>query len=122
MVTRALAGRTQVPPRSRVPAAMTRRLTTLAALAGALALPGALAPAAPAIVPPKDCGFVKVSGKRYNIKADQMTCKVAVKYSVAYLKSTKNKPKGYTCKRYGSETALKFNCYRGSKRFFAIKR
>lgn len=101
---------------------MTRRFTTIAALAGALALPGALAPTAPAIVPPKDCGFVKVSSKRYNIKADQMTCRVAVKYSIAYLKSTRNKPKGYTCERYGRETKLKFRCRNGVKNFFAIKR
>ena len=32
------------------------------------------APAASAIVPPKDCGTITVHGKKYNIKADQLKC------------------------------------------------
>ncbi|MDX6677270.1 MAG: hypothetical protein QOE31_1322, partial [Solirubrobacteraceae bacterium] len=37
----------------------------------------ALAPLSAAIVPPTDCGSIRVSGKRYTIKADQLRCRTA---------------------------------------------
>jgi|SRR3712207_545081 len=97
---------------------MTRRTTLLATALAAAAL---AAPAeAPGIVPPKDCGFTKVGGKRYNIKSDQMRCSTAVRYARAYL-GRRSKPRGYRCRNY-SGSALKFRCEKGVHTFFAIKR
>jgi len=92
-----------------------------AALALACGLFAAFAPAGRAIVPPADCGIVKVDGKRYAVKADQLRCSTARSYSSSYLK-TGNRPTGYRCRNYGAETKLKFRCSRGTKVFFAIKR
>ena len=79
---------------------------------------------ASAIVPPKDCGRVTVSHKRYNIKADQLKCDSARRYSITYLKS-RTKPRHYRCYRY-SGSKLVFKCVNTSanpdKTFFAIKR
>ena len=80
----------------------------------------AVAPA-PAIVPPTNCGNIEVRGKTYNIKADQMRCRKARKYSRRYLK-THDRPAGYQCEDYGRGTKIKFRCSRGIKVFFAIRR
>jgi hypothetical protein len=74
-----------------------------------------------AVVPPKDCGRMKVKHHKYNVKADQMPCKKARKYTKGYL-AHHHKPKGFHCQSYGSETQLKFRCEKGIKVFFAIKR
>jgi len=79
------------------------------------------APSAPAIVPPKDCGKMKVEGKRYNVKADQIRCKKARKSARRYL-ARHDKPRGYDCEDYGSETKIEFRCQNGIKVFFAIRR
>jgi hypothetical protein len=76
---------------------------------------------APAPVPPKDCGNIKVSGKRYNIKSDQLRCRRARRYSRRYL-SGDGRPRGYRCRNYGRSTAIKFRCENGAKVFFAIRR
>jgi hypothetical protein len=96
--------------------------TTLVALLGtaALAVAGDAGPAA-AIVPPKNCGMMTVKGKRYNIKADQITCNSAKGFSRRYL-STHARPAGYRCRDYSGGTKLKFRCSRGIKVFFAIRR
>ena len=96
---------------------------TTAAIATALTLGAvALLPAgAPAIVPPKDCGFTTVKHKRYNIKADQMRCSQAKPYARTYL-ARHSKPRGYKCQDYKGGTSLKFRCSKGIKVFFAIKR
>lgn len=73
-------------------------------------------------VPPKDCGFIKVKSHRYNIKADQLRCDPAKRYSRSYL-GENHKPKGYSCTKYSpSETAVRFRCTKGQKTFFAIAR
>jgi hypothetical protein len=77
---------------------------------------------ATAIVPPRDCGRISVKGKRYNIKADQMRCAEAVRWSRRYLTSSRRRPAGYRCRRYGRETKLVFRCQRGVRNFFAIRR
>lgn len=95
------------------------------AVLGAIVCASVGLPAAPAgaIVPPKDCGFLTVNAKRYNIKADQLACTTARRYSKNYLISTKRKPDGYRCTRYSStETKLKFRCVKGARTFFAIRR
>ena len=99
---------------------MSRRIPALAAVvcaAVALALTSA---SAPAIVPPRDCGFTTVKHKRYNIKADQLRCKTAVPYARTYL-GRRKKPKGFRCQNYSGGTKLKFRCSKGVKVFFAIK-
>ena len=94
------------------------RVLLIACLAAVLV---AAAPAG-AIVPPRDCGRITVKHKRYNIKADQMRCRDAVRYSRNYLTSSRRKPRGYTCRRYSGGTKLAFRCSRGVKNFFAIRR
>ena len=89
-------------------------------IAALLLVTAAVLPAQ-AIVPPRDCGRITVKSKRYNIKADQMRCSDAVRYSRRYL-GTRRKPRGYTCRRYGSETKLAFRCRRGLRNLFAIRR
>ena len=96
-----------------------RRSVTAVALTTAFAL-GASATTAPAVVPPKNCGTITVKGKRYMIKADQMTCRTAKSWSRTYLER-RRKPSGWTCRRY-TDTKLVFRCNRSIKNFFAIKR
>jgi hypothetical protein len=79
--------------------------------------------AAHAIVPPRDCGRLSVSSRTYVVKADQLPCRDAKRYTSRYLGRSHVKPSGYTCRRYkASETALAFRCTRGIKTFFAIRR
>ncbi|HEX8123258.1 MAG TPA: hypothetical protein VF549_18540 [Solirubrobacteraceae bacterium] len=96
---------------------MTRAFLLAAATAAALALPAA----APAVVPPKDCGNLTVKGKRYNIKADQIRCSAGRKYAKRKLEGH-GAPRGYTCKKPSSGSALKVYCQNGKKVFFAIRR
>ena len=88
----------------------------------ALVVPAISAGAATAIVPPKNCGTQSSFGKRYQIKADQMRCSTAKRYSRRYL-STGRRPSGYRCKNFrASETKLRFRCAKGVRVFFAIRR
>ena len=96
-----------------------RRLVLTLPVTAALAL-GALAGPAAAVVPPKDCGSITVKAKRYNVKADQMTCRTAKAWSRTYLER-RRKPSGWTCNRY-TNTKLVFRCHRSTKSFFAIRR
>ena len=98
---------------------MKRIIVASAGVALAAAL--ALAPAAVATVPPKNCGMLSVSGKRYQIKADQMRCSSAKTYSRRYLRSH-SRPSGYSCRDYSSSTKLKFRCSKRVRVFFAIRR
>lgn len=95
---------------------MTRIIVSLA-LVAALAVPAA----APAVVPPKNCGIVTVKGKRYQIKADQVTCRTAKTHAIRYLR-TGVKPSGWRCTRYPSSSKFKFRCERGVRNIYAIKR
>jgi hypothetical protein len=90
------------------------------ALATILAALAASAPRTHAIVPPTDCGTMIVKAKRYVIKADQLRCTTARAHAKRYL-STHTRPRGYSCRDYGSETKLKFRCKLGIKVFFAIR-
>jgi len=95
------------------------RLLVLLLCAAALA--AAVAPAG-AIVPPRDCGMTTVKGKRFNVRADQISCKTAKPHARRYL-STGRRPSGYRCRNYSSRTTkLKFKCDRGVRSFFAIRR
>jgi hypothetical protein len=105
---------------------ISRPLSILTALLAAVALLAVVVGShtASAIVPPKDCGFLKYKGKRYNIKSDQLKCKRAREYSLTYMK-THHKPRYYKCYTYSSG-AQKFRCqathYNPDRSFFAIKR
>lgn len=93
---------------------------TVLAVTTAAALCLGTATTAPAVVPPKNCGTIKVKGKRYNVKADQLSCRSAKTWTRRYLER-RRKPKGYKCNRY-KNTKLVFRCHRGIKNYFAIKR
>ena len=103
---------------------MTRPATRLSALAataavGALALGAA---SAPAVVPPRDCGTMSVSGKRYQVKVDQIACSSGKRYAKTYIQR-RTKPRGYTCKRYPArKNRVAFYCNNGRRVFFAIRR
>ncbi len=97
---------------------MTRTILLAAALVAALALPTA----ATAVVPPKNCGYMTVKGKRYQIKADQLSCRTARDHIKRYI-SAGRKPSGYTCRRPNTEKGrVSHTCHKGRKNFFAIRR
>jgi hypothetical protein len=76
------------------------------------------------IVPPKDCGTLKVHGKTYNIKADQLPCSQARKYASKYI-AHGTRPRGYGCHRFkGSALVAKcVNTHTNPDRtIFIIKR
>ena len=75
----------------------------------------------PAPVAPRNCGMMTVTGKRYQVKADQVRCRTAKRWARSYL-SSRSRPSGYSCRSFGSDTKLKFRCSRGVRVFFAIKR
>ena len=99
----------------------TIRLALPAACTAVLAL--AAAPAlSPAVVPPRDCGRMSVSGKRYQVKVDQISCRDGKSYAKTYI-TRRTKPRGYTCKRYPvRRNRVSFYCNNGRKIFFAIRR
>jgi hypothetical protein len=78
-----------------------------------------------AIVPPRDCGTLKVGSRKFNIKSDQLRCTTAKKYADAYIRHH-TKPHYYSCKKGASGSSLAFRCvaehYRPARTFFAIKR
>jgi hypothetical protein len=87
----------------------------------AAALAAALLPvAASATVPPRNCGPMKVAGRSYIIKADQLRCTTAKTRARAYLVSHR-RPRGFTCRDYRN-TAMTFRCNKGVQVFFAIRR
>ena len=77
---------------------------------------------ASAVVPPKDCGMMRVDGKRYQVKVDQITCRSGRSYATKYLER-KSRPSGYRCRTYPSHKGrVRFYCHSGRKIFFAIRR
>ena len=97
---------------------MTRSLLIAAAVAAILSLPAL----ATAVVPPKNCGTMTVKSKRYQVKADQMSCSTGRDHTRRFLK-TGRKPRGYKCKDYPSKKGkVDFYCNNAKKIFFAIRR
>ncbi len=97
---------------------VTIRVLIAAALAAALALPAA----APAVVPPKNCGTISASGKRYQVKADQISCATARDHVRRYAR-TKRAPRGYRCRNITNQrNKVNFTCYNGRKTFQGIRR
>lgn len=80
------------------------------------------APPAGAIVAPRDCGNIRVSGKRLQIKADQLSCRTAKRHARRYA-STGRRPKGYKCRKFdASVTKRAFSCRRGVREILANRR
>lgn len=86
---------------------MTYPTRILVALIASLALIAA-APAG-AIVPPKNCGTTTISGKRYQVKADQFSCTTAKRYARTLI-TRKRRPSGYKCTRGPSRSKLVYQC------------
>jgi hypothetical protein len=104
--------------RGKVPA--VRRLLVLICLVAVAGL--LVAGPAQAIIPPKDCGTIRVKGKRYQIKGDRVSCSTARSWSRRRLTSG-YKPRGWTCRNYAAgESYLKFRCSHGIRSYFAIRR
>jgi len=108
---------------------ITRPATTIIALLTAAAVALALfatlsASPAGAVVPPKNCGYIKVKSKRYNVKAKSIRCATAKDYTTRYLR-TRWKPSNYKCYRY-SGSSLVFRCVNTKaspdREFYAIRR
>ncbi len=79
-------------------------------------------PAATAVVPPKNCGTMTVNGKRFQVKADQISCRTGRDYAKRFIRSG-SKPRGYRCRDYPSRKGrVDFYCNDGRKIFFAIRR
>ena len=97
------------------------RNCVLAVVLAAVAVSLASALPASAVVPPTNCGNVKVKGDKFNVKADQIRCRKAKPFAVDYLKH-KDHPRGYKCENYGAGTRIEFRCAKGIKVFFAIRR
>ena len=98
---------------------MNRTLALLAlTLAAALCLPAATG----AVVPPKNCGTMDVRGKRYQVKADQISCTSGRRYARRFL-IRGTKPSGYRCRDYPSKKGrVDFYCNDARKIYFAIRR
>jgi len=101
------------------------RILVALATAGAL-LAAALAPApAGAVVPPRNCGTITVKDKKWQIKADQIRCRKAKKYSRAYIRSYST-PRYYKCKPGPRRSSLWRTCtaarYNPDRQFIIIKR
>ena len=95
------------------------RTALLALVAGAvLAFPGV---PADAVVPPTNCGFLKVGGKRYQIKTHRVSCRRARPWSSRYLRYHR-RPTGWRCRDFPRRSSFKFMCERGDRDFYAVKR
>ena len=97
---------------------MTRAFLLAAAVAALLTVPTV----ATAVVPPKNCGTMTVSGKRYQVKADQISCTTGRDHARRFLRNG-SKPRGYRCRDYPSKKGrVDFYCNNGRKIYFAIRR
>ena len=96
-----------------------RSILALAAAVAGLALFPAASPSLPRPVPPKDCNFMTVKGKRYNIKADQLSCRKARRLAGRILNGGGDGK--FTCQ--SNPTAdIRLYCRNGNSYIYAIKR
>lgn len=97
----------------------TFRITLLAALALAVAVPAT----SPAVIPPKECGTVKAGGKKHRIKADGVKCRYAKRKGKRYLRRGIEPGKAWKCRTYPSSSAFSFKCDRGTRKaIFGIRK
>lgn len=98
---------------------MVKRGRIAVALATVLLL--VFAAPSPAPVAPRKCGEIVVKSRDYLVKADQVRCKTARKWSRRYL-GQRWRPSGYSCRNGSSGTSLEFRCWKNERTYFAIKR
>lgn len=91
---------------------LSLRTLSIAALAALVVLAVAVASAA-AIVPPRNCGTMKVGTRTFQVKADQIRCTTAKDMARRYIRS-KDAPRGYRCRRGSSRSKLYATCSRTS--------
>ena len=97
---------------------MKTRIIITAALGAALAIPAS----APAVVPPKNCGTISVGAKRFQVKADQISCTTGRDHARRYAR-TKRAPRGYRCRNITNQrNRVNFTCFNGRKTFQGIRR
>ncbi len=94
-------------------------IALLAVLMLAVALP---ASPAGATMPPKKCGNMKVKGKKYKVRAHLIGCDRAREGTQKFLKKGDH-GKSWTCVKYSpKESKIAFNCRKGSKDYYAIRK
>lgn len=99
---------------------MSRRRSLVIAVAAAVA--ACVPTAAVAVAPPKSCGLLTAKGKRYQVKADQISCRTARSHVRRYYEQGR-RPSGYRCRTNPpSRSAVALYCEGGRKVFFAIRR
>jgi hypothetical protein len=73
-------------------------------------------------VPPKDCGTIRVDGKKHRIKADGVTCRFAKRKGKRYLRTGRRPGSGWSCKTYPKSSGFSFRCEKGArKNIYGIK-
>lgn len=88
-------------------------LTVLCLLAGTVGT-------ATAVVPPTDCGRMSAKHHRYDVKADQISCKKARPLLKDFIK-TGHKPAGWRCHHF-TDSAQEYRCEKGIKVVFGNRR
>lgn len=88
---------------------MTNLRTLAAVLTACALLAGTLAASAGAVIPPRNCGTIMAKGKKWQVKADQLRCKKAKRYSKRYIRR-KKEPRYYDCRRGAKGSALYAMC------------
>lgn len=83
-----------------------------------LALAATGSSALPTPAPPRDCNFMTVKGKRYNIKSD-VRCRRARKVARSLL--TGGGARGFKC-RSNPTAEIRFYCTKGNALLYVIKR
>lgn len=75
-----------------------------------------------AVVPPKRCGTITVGDRDYRVRAHIVPCKFARRQSRRFLKTGEHNA-GWSCTRYPAKvTRIAFNCRKGSKDYYAIRK
>jgi hypothetical protein len=75
---------------------------------------------APATMPPKTCGPIKVGRTTYLIKADQVPCPFAKAWARKYIVARQH-PAGFTCAKLPPSSRIKVYCRRSYHTYFALK-
>ena len=101
---------------------MTRRgilVTLLLALTVALAV---TALPAGATTTPNKCGTITVHGKNFAVRGHLLPCPFSRRNSRAFLADGRH-PRGWSCRRYPRRlTRIAFQCRKGGRSYYAIRR
>lgn len=69
---------------------------------------------------PKNCGYIKAKGKRYQVKSDQLRCRKARKVATRFMRGRGSGK--FTCTRYSGSSNVKAQCRKGQAVIFVIRR